>query len=384
MTVTAHHTFARAIRFLILSLIALAMIVLARPLLAQEAAAPAKAPAASASAAPAPAASAAPAAKDAGPGNAGENGWLPMTPTPGKGMPTPGGVDVQKQYSPVGHMAYPFHVAMLWIMGIICVFVAGLLLWVMVRYRAGRNPVPSKTTHNTMLEVVWTLLPVLILVGIAIPSIKLLAKQYESPPKDAITIKATGYQWYWDYTYPDNGVEVVSKMLNVPGEPEVNAGTRYDGTKPWDGPNHLEVDNRLVVPVGVPLRIQTTGADVIHSFAVPSLWFKLDAIPGRLNERLLQIDEPGVYYGQCSELCGAKHGFMPIAIEAVPLDKWRQWVIMQGGHMKAAGNADAAAAEPAAAATAGPAPAPTGEATTAPAATAAPVAPATPTPATKS
>ncbi|MXP27225.1 cytochrome c oxidase subunit II [Porphyrobacter algicida] len=343
--------------------------------MAQDAAPAAKAqPTVSAPAAPAAATPAA--AKDAGPGNPDEGGWVPMTPTPGKGMPKPAGIDVQQQYSPVGRMAYPFHVAMMWIMGIICVFVAALLLWVMIRYRAGRNPVPSKTTHNTMLEVVWTLLPVLILVGIAIPSIKLLAKQYESPPKDAITIKATGYQWYWDYTYPDNGVEVVSKMLNVPGEPEINAGTRYDGTKPWDGPNHLEVDNRLVVPVGVPLRIQTTGADVIHSFAVPSLWFKLDAIPGRLNERMLQIDEPGVYYGQCSELCGAKHGFMPIAIEAVPMDKWRQWVALQGGHMKKTGGSDASA-QPADAAAA-----PEATPSDKPAEGAAPVAPVTPTPAT--
>ncbi|MEO1967662.1 MAG: cytochrome c oxidase subunit II [Sphingomonadaceae bacterium] len=357
---------------MIISLFALATIVLAKPLMAQDAAPAAKAPPA-VTASAAPAADVAATAKDAGPGNPGEGGWVPMTPTPGKGMPIPGGIDVQKQYSPVGHEAYPFHVAMMWIMGIICVFVAGLLLWVMIRYRAGRNPVPSKTTHNTMLEVVWTLLPVLILVGIAIPSIKLLAKQYESPPKDAITIKATGYQWYWDYTYPDNGVEIVSKMLNVPGEPEINAGTRYDGTKPWDGPNHLEVDNRLVVPVGVPLRIQTTGADVIHSFAVPSLWFKLDAIPGRLNERLLEIDEPGVYYGQCSELCGAKHGFMPIAIEAVPMDKWRQWIALQGGHMKKAGGSDAAAQPAAAGDAAKP---------EAPAEGSEPVAPVTPTPAT--
>ena len=331
-TFTANHSCSRAYRLLIVSLFALAMVFACKPLLAQTTAPAAKAqPAAAASATPAADAAT---ANDAGPGNPGEGGWVPMTPTVGKGMPTPGGIDVQKQYSPVGRQAYPFHVAMLWIMGIISVFVAGLLLWVMIRYNARRNPVPSRTTHNTALEVVWTLLPVLILVGIAVPSIELLAKQYESPPKNAITIKATGYQWYWDYTYPDNGVEIVSKMLNVPGEPEINPGTRYDGTKPWDGPNHLEVDNRLVVPVGVPLRIQTTGADVIHSFAVPSLWFKLDAIPGRLNERLLQINEPGVYYGQCSELCGAKHGFMPIAIEALPLDKWKQWVIAQGGHMK--------------------------------------------------
>ncbi len=208
------------------------------------------------------------------------------------------------------------------IITVITVFVMLLLLWVMIRYNAKRNPVPSKTSHNSLLEVVWTLIPVLILVGIAVPSISLLAKQYESPPEDALTVKITGYQWYWGYSYPDNGdFEVISNMMSEEEAHEKGF------------PGHLEVDNRLVVPAGVPLRLQTTAADVIHSFAVPSLWFKIDAVPGRLNERLLTIDEPGIYYGQCSELCGARHGYMPIAVEAVTKEQFAAWVALQGGTM---------------------------------------------------
>ena len=227
----------------------------------------------------------------------------------------------QEQFSSNGDYALWMHDAILLpVITIISLFVLGLLLWVVARYRRKANPTPSKTTHNTFIEVVWTLVPVLILVGIAIPSITLLARQYETPPEEAVTIKAIGYQWYWGYEYPDNGgFEVVSNMLTndeaiANGEPAL-----------------LAVDNRMVVPANTPLRIQTTGADVIHAFSVPSLWFKIDAVPGRLNERMLTIDEPGIYYGQCSELCGVKHGFMPIAVEALPRDKWEAWVRSQGG-----------------------------------------------------
>jgi|TARA_R100000049_G_C1948904_1_gene95389 cytochrome c oxidase subunit 2 len=214
----------------------------------------------------------------------------------------------------------------------ISAFVFFLLLVVVVRYRRREGREPSRTTHNTLIEVVWTLVPVLILVVIAVPSITLLARQYKTPPADAITIKATGYQWYWGYTYPDQGgFEVISNML--PKEEALSRGL----------PEQLAVDNRMVVPVGVPLRIQTFGADVIHSFSVPSLWFKLDAVPGRLNERVLTIKEPGIYYGQCSELCGARHGYMPIAVEAVPMAKWRQWVLSKGGSFEEGGESTEAA-----------------------------------------
>ncbi|MBB3033201.1 cytochrome c oxidase subunit II [Alteriqipengyuania lutimaris] len=227
----------------------------------------------------------------------------------------------QDQYTDNGNYAKWMNTYILTpVIVVISAFVFFLLLVVVVRYRRREGREPSRTTHNTLVEVVWTIVPVLILIAIAVPSITLLARQYETPPADAITIKATGYQWYWGYTYPDQGgFEVISNML--PEEEALSRGL----------PGQLAVDNRMVVPVGVPLRIQTFGADVIHSFAVPSLWFKLDAIPGRLNERLLTIDEPGIYYGQCSELCGARHAYMPIAIEAVPMDRWRQWVLSKGG-----------------------------------------------------
>jgi len=285
-----------------------------------------------------PAATAASPAAPAAP--AGDASYTPMKPTPGKGMPVDGGIDFQTQYSDLGDYAYWLDtVVLLPIITVISLLVLGLLFWVIARYRAAANPVPSKVTHNSLIEVIWTLVPVLVLVAIAVPSIDLLAKQYKPAPANAVTVKVTGYQWYWGYSYPDNGdIEVVSNML-----PDDEALKRGE-------PAHLAVDNRMVVPAGEPIRIITTAADVIHSFAVPSLWFKLDAVPGRLNEKMLVIKEPGVYYGQCSELCGARHGFMPIAVEALPRDKFDAWVRSQGGTVKG----DAAAAAPAAA----PAPVP--------------------------
>lgn len=277
--------------------------------------------------------------------------YTPMTPTEGVGMPVDGGIGIQTQYSALGDYAAWIHDAVLMpIIAVISLLVLGLLMWVVVRYNRRANPVPSKTSHNTVIEVIWTLVPVLILVGIAIPSIDLLAKQYRPAPADALTVKITGNQWYWTYAYPDNGdFEVISYMLNEPGRPVVNAGVREVGSEPWDGPAQMEVDNRMVVPAGEPIRLQITAADVIHSFAVPSLWFKLDAVPGRVNEKMLFIERPGVYYGQCSELCGAKHAFMPIAIEALPREQYNQWVLTQAGGMIDGQEEPAAAAEPAAA-----------------------------------
>lgn len=311
---------------------------------AQDAAAPAPAPAAVA--APAPAAVAAPAAdapaaEVAAPADAAASAYTPMAPTKGKGMPTSYQDDAMKsltfqdQYSDNGDYALWMHdVILMPVITVISLFVLGLLLYVVVRFNRRRNPVASKTTHNTLIEVVWTIVPVIILVVIAVPSITLLARQYETPPADAVTIKATGYQWYWGYTYPDHGeIEVVSNMMD-----EGEAVKRGE-------PGQLAVDNRMVVPAGVPLRIQTTATDVIHAFAVPSLWFKMDAVPGRLNEKMLTIKEPGVYYGQCSELCGARHAYMPIAIEALPPAEFAAWVKAQGGSMP--GEEEAAAAAPA-------------------------------------
>ena len=248
-------------------------------------------------------------------------GYTPLGPEMIKGAPEDGGLTFQNQYSEDGEFALWMHDAILMpIIVATSLLVLGLLLWVVVKFNRRSNPVPSKTSHNTVIEVIWTVVPVLILVVIAIPSITLLARQYDSPPEDTLTIKVTGYQWYWGYTYPDNGgFEVISNML-----PEDEAAARGE-------PPQLAADNRMVVPVGETLRIQVTGADVIHAFAVPSLWFKIDAVPGRLNERTMFIKEPGIYYGQCSELCGARHGYMPIALEAVPRPQYEAWVRSKGG-----------------------------------------------------
>jgi cytochrome c oxidase subunit II len=265
-------------------------------------------------------AAASPAAVDAAAAPA-AGGYVPMKPTPGKGMPVDGGLSFQDQYSDLGEYALWFHDAILLPLIIaISLLVLFLLLWVVARYRRSANTVPSKTTHNTFIEVVWTLVPVLILVLIAIPSITLLARQFEPAPARALTIKATGYQWYWGYTYPDNGgFEVIANML-----PEDEARRRGE-------PDQLASDFRMVVPVGEPIRVQVTGADVIHAFGVPSLWFKIDAVPGRINEKVLVVKEPGVYYGQCMELCGARHAYMPIVIEALPRPQFNAWVLSQPG-----------------------------------------------------
>jgi len=262
-------------------------------------------------------------------------GYIPLGPEMIKGQPTPGGLNFQKQYSEDGRWALWMHDAFLLpMMVVVSLLVLFLLLWVVAKYNRRSNPVPSKTSHNTLIEVLWTVVPVLILVVIAVPSITLLARQYDSPPEDALTIKATGYQWYWGYTYPDNGgFEVISNMLD-----EKVAADRGE-------PPQLAADNRMVVPVGETLRIQVTGADVIHAFGIPSLWFKIDAVPGRINERTLKIDEPGIYYGQCMELCGARHGYMPIVIEAVPRPQFEAWIRSKGGTV----GGEEAAAPPAAA-----------------------------------
>jgi cytochrome c oxidase subunit 2 len=312
----------------------------AAPVVATPAAAPTVAPAADA-AAPA---EAAPKSMDGS-----LPGYTPMSPNyeDSVGMPKPKEIDFQEQFTENGQYAKWINNAILLpIITIISLFVLGLLLWVIVRFNRRANPVPSKTTHNTFIEVVWTLVPVLILLGIAYPSLDLLAKQFKPAPAEAVTIKATGYQWYWGYTYPDHGgFEVISNMLKE--EDEVAKGERFRTEN--DGPKLLAVDNRMVVPAGVPLRIQTTAADVIHAFAIPSLWFKLDAVPGRLNEKSVTITKPGVYFGQCSELCGARHAFMPLVVEALPPAQFAAWVKAQGGSMP--GEEKPAPAAPAATAT---------------------------------
>ncbi|MCA1661172.1 MAG: cytochrome c oxidase subunit II [Novosphingobium sp.] len=296
---------------------------------------------------PAPAA-AEPSVAEAAPGAA-AGGYTPMAPTPGKGMPVDGNLGLQPQFSPIGEEALWMHDAILMpVITVISLIVLFLLLWVVVRYRRSANPTPSKTTHNVAIEIAWTVVPALILAVIAYPSIRLLAHQYQSAPAGALTVKATGYQWYWGYTYPDNGgFEVISNMLKEPNEVAAGERARIEA----DGPEQLAADNRMVLPVGEPIRLQTTAADVIHAFAVPALWFKLDSVPGRINEKVLFINEPGVYFGQCSELCGVRHGYMPIVVEAVPRPQFDAWVLAQGGTVgkPAAASPSVPAAAPAAA-----------------------------------
>jgi cytochrome c oxidase subunit II len=246
-----------------------------------------------------------------------------MEPTQGIGMPVDGAYNIQMQVTKTGQRAEWMHNMILMpVMTIISLFVLGLLFWVVARYRKAANPVASKVSHNTFIEILWTGIPILILVGISIPSISLLLEQYKPAPASAVTIKATGNQWYWTYSYPDHGgFEIISNML-----PDDKAEAGHE-------PPHLAADNRMVIPVHTPIKVITTSADVIHSFAVPAFWQKMDAVPGRLNETTFTVEREGVYYGQCSELCGARHGYMPIAVEVVSPAIFQQWIASKGGHM---------------------------------------------------
>lgn len=254
-------------------------------------------------------------------------------PTPGIGQPD-GGKGIQVQVTPIGKQAVAFHdYWLLTLCALISAFVLVLLVFTLVRYRRGANPTPSRNSHNTLIEVVWTLVPVLILVAIAIPSIRLLRDQYSPPPAD-VTVKITGHQWYWSYELPDYGVNFDSYMLKEKNDPtrQSNQRARTDA----DGPPLLAVDNRLVIPAGKVVKFIITADDVIHSWSVPAFWLKQDANPGQLHETWAKVDRPGVYFGQCSQLCGARHGFMPIAVEATTPEKFAQWVAQKGGHMAGA------------------------------------------------
>ncbi len=191
---------------------------------------------------------------------------------------------------------------------VITLFVLALLVIVVVKFNAKANPVPSRTTHNTLIEVAWTLVPVLILVGIAVPSFRLLFLELDVPKAD-LTIKATGKQWYWSYAYPDNGKFEFDSLMAADKQPRL-----------------LGVDNEMVVPVNKVVRVQVTGADVIHAFAMPAFGVKIDAIPGRLNETWFKATKTGMFYGQCSELCGKDHAFMPIAVRVVSDQEFASWV----------------------------------------------------------
>jgi cytochrome c oxidase subunit 2 len=261
-------------------------------------------------------------------------------PTPGIGEPD-GRKGIQNQVTPIGEEAAAFHNGPLMIVAVaISILVLVLLAVAMIRFRRGANPTPSRNSHNTVIEVIWTLVPVLILVGIAIPSIRLLRHQYTPPPAD-VTVKVTGHQWYWSYELPDYGVSFDSYMLKEANDPtrQANQRARTDA----DGPPLLATDERLVIPQGKVVKFIVTADDVIHSFAMPAFWIKQDANPGQLHETWAKVDRPGVYFGQCSELCGARHGFMPIAIEVAPQAQFAAWVASKGGHMPGAQPANAAA-----------------------------------------
>ena len=224
------------------------------------------------------------------------------------GQPSPWEWTLQESATGVMDTITWFHTLLVWIISIITLFVLGLLIMVVVKFNAKANPVPSKTTHNTLIEVAWTLIPVLILVAIAVPSFRLLFQQLDIPKAD-LTIKATGKQWYWSYAYPDNGKFEFDSLMAAEKKPRL-----------------LGVDNEMVVPVNKVVRVQTTGADVIHAFAVPAFGIKIDSIPGRLNETWFKATKVGMYYGQCSELCGKDHAFMPIAVRVVEDQEFAAWV----------------------------------------------------------
>ncbi|MBS7539287.1 cytochrome c oxidase subunit II [Ancylobacter lacus] len=231
----------------------------------------------------------------------------------GTGQPSDWQVNLQGAASPVMESIHSFHTFLLFIIVSVVLLVLALLIIVLVKFNEKANPVPSKTTHHTLIEVAWTVIPVLILVAIAIPSFRLLFLELNIPKAD-MTVKITGHQWYWSYEYPDNGAFTFDSLMLTDEE-----------RKPGQ-PRLLAVDNEVVVPVNKIVRIQVTSADVIHSFAMPSFGVKIDAMPGRLNESWFQATQEGVFYGQCSELCGKDHAFMPIAIRVVSEPAFSAWV----------------------------------------------------------
>lgn len=208
----------------------------------------------------------------------------------------------------------------LWFIIPITLFVMVLLAWVMFRYRASANPVPSKTSHNTAVEIVWTVGPVVILLFLAIPSFQLLTAQY-SPEDPKLTIKATGYQWYWGYEYQAGEAPVSFDSVMLKETDRATAGK--EDKKAY--PRLLAVDNEMVVPVNTTVRLLVTGADVIHSFSMPAFGVKMDAVTGRSNETWFKADKEGMYYGQCSQICGKDHAFMPIAIHVVSQEQYDAW-----------------------------------------------------------
>jgi len=257
----------------------------------------------------------------------------------GLGQPSPWEMDLQDSASPVMQDVAGFHFFLLWVIAAISAFVLALLLIVILRFNARANPAPSRTTHNTPIEILWTIVPVIILAVIAVPSFRLLFVQLEVPKPD-LTVKVTGKQWFWSYSYPDNGnFEFDSLMVQdkdlKPGQLRL-----------------LTADNEMVVPVNKVVHVLVTGADVIHSFTVPSFGIRMDAIPGRINETWFKATSEGMFYGQCSELCGKDHSFMPIAVRVVnqnDIDTWLNSAKQKYGSDNSAAHNAVAAAETSAA-----------------------------------
>jgi cytochrome c oxidase subunit 2 len=229
------------------------------------------------------------------------------------GAPHPWEMGMQRSFGPIKDRIINLHTLVLIIITLITLFVGALLVWVMIRYNAQRNPVPSQTSHNTVIEILWTVVPVLILVVIAIPSFKLIYYQDRTPDPD-MTIKVTAHQWYWEYSYPDQGnVDIESRYVHdedlKPGQLRL-----------------LDVDNQMVIPVGKKVRILTNSTDVIHSFFIPALGVQRYAIPGRTIETWLEADQAGTFYGECNQICGQDHSRMPISVKAVPEAEFKTWV----------------------------------------------------------
>ncbi len=242
----------------------------------------------------------------------------------GTGMPSPWQLNLQGAVTPVAEFIHWFHDWLNIIITIVTLFVLALMVYVVFRFNEKANPVPSKTTHNALLEVCWTVIPVLILVVIAIPSFRLLKLQLEVPQAD-MTLKVTGNQWRWTYEYPkeNGGFTFDSLMLNEEDRAKAIASNKITAA---EAPRLLAVDNEAVVPVGKIVRVQVTASDVIHKFTVPSFGIKIDAIPGRLNETWFKAEREGIYYGQCSFICGQDHAYMPIAVRVVSQERYAAWL----------------------------------------------------------
>jgi cytochrome c oxidase subunit 2 len=229
------------------------------------------------------------------------------------GAPRPWEMGMQRSFGPIKDRIIELHDLVLVIITLITLFVGGLLIWVMIRYNSRRNPVPTQTSHNTIIEILWTVLPVLILVVIAIPSFRLIYYQDRTPDPD-MTIKVTGHQWYWEFSYPDQGnVDIESRYIHdedlKPGQLRL-----------------LDVDNQVVIPVGKKIRILTNSTDVIHSFFVPALGVQRYAIPGRTIETWMEADQVGTFYGECNQICGQDHSRMPISVKAVSEADFKTWI----------------------------------------------------------